>query len=75
MTANKLTKDQETKLLARLASKLDNLINDVHGVGGFGFKHDHGGWGGPDNDENGPPADGSPPPAAPADLAPAPGTA
>ena len=35
VTAGKLTKDQETKLLAGLASHLDDLVNGVHkGIGG-----------------------------------------
>ena len=76
VTAGKLTKDQETKLLADLASRLDDLVNGVHGPGGFGrFGHGHGGWKGDDDGNGAAPSDGSPPPAAPADLAPAPATA
>jgi hypothetical protein len=77
VTANKLTKDQETKLLAGLASHLDDLVNGVHKFGGFGFRHGHEGWKGPgEGNGNGPaPQDGSPPPAAPADWAPAPAAA
>ena len=76
VTAGKLTKDQETKLLADLASRLDDIVNDVHGPGGFGrFGHDHGGWKGDDDGNGAAPSDGSPPPAAPADLTPAPATA
>jgi hypothetical protein len=77
VTAGKLTKDQETKLLAGLASQLDDLVNDVHGPpGGFGWSgHGHGGWKGHDDGNGSAPEDGSPPPAAPADLAPAPATA
>jgi uncharacterized coiled-coil protein SlyX len=74
VTAGKLTKDQETKLLADLASRLDNIVNDVHEPGGFGW-HGHGGWKGDDDRNGSAPQDGSPPPAAPADLAPAPATA
>ena len=73
VTAGKLTKDQETKLLADLGSRLDDLVNGVHGPGGFGrFGHGHGGWKGDDDGNGSVPQDGSPPPAAPADLAPAP---
>jgi uncharacterized coiled-coil protein SlyX len=74
VTAGKLTKDQETKLLADLASRLDNIVNDVHEPGGFGW-HGHGGWKGDDDRNGSAPQDGSAPPAAPADLAPAPATA
>ena len=70
VTAGKLTKDDETNLLDKLASHLDELVNDVHAPGGFGFKHERGGWDGPDGGSA--PA---PPPAAPADLTPAPATA
>ena len=46
VTANKLSKDQETKLLAGLAKNLDNLVNGkFRGFGGFGFGHR--GWKGP----------------------------
>ena len=72
VTAGKLTKEQETKLLAGLASHLDDLVNGVHE--GFGFRHGH------DGEPDGPngswgPDDGTPPPPAPADTAPAPDTA
>ena len=70
VTAGKLTKDDETNLLDKLASHLDELVNDVHAPGGFGFKHERSGWDGPDGGSA--PA---PPPAAPADLTPAPATA
>ena len=36
VAADKLTKDQETKLLAGLASHLDDLVNGVRGPGAFG---------------------------------------
>ena len=76
VSAGKLTKDQETKLLADLASRLDNIVNDVHEPGGFGrFGHGHDGWKGDDDGNGSAPQDGSPPPAAPADLTPAPATA
>jgi hypothetical protein len=72
VTANKLTKDQETKLLAGLNSHLDDFVN---GVRKPGFRHfnGHGSWKG--DDHGAAPDDGSPPPAAPADMAPAPATA
>jgi hypothetical protein len=73
VTANKLTKDQETKLLAGLASHLDDLVNGVHKPGGFGFRHGHGEWKGP-GDHSGPDPQ-APAPAAPADWAPAPAAA
>jgi deferrochelatase/peroxidase EfeB len=73
VTAGKLTKDQETKVLDDLASHLDDLVNGVHEHGGFGFRHGHDGWDDPANGSA--PDDGTPPPAAPADLAPAPATA
>jgi hypothetical protein len=73
VTAGKLTKDQETKLLGDLATHVGDIVNGVRGPGGFGFEHGHAGWAGPDN---GPaPDNGAPPPAAPADTAPAPATA
>ncbi|MDX6573378.1 MAG: hypothetical protein QOC86_2534 [Gaiellales bacterium] len=86
VTAGKLTKDEETKVLAGLASHLDDLVNGVHEFGGFGngfgHRHGHGGWmpGGPDDDHGGgwapAPAPAAPAPAAPAsDTAPAPATA
>ena len=72
MTAGKLTKEQETKVLAGLASHLDDLVNGVHE--GFGFRHGHDGIAGGPNGSWGP-DDGTPPPPAPADTAPAPATA
>ncbi len=72
VTAGKLTKEQETKLLAGLASHLDDLVNGVHE--GFGFRHGHDGMPGGPNGNWGP-DDGTPPPPAPADTAPAPATA
>lgn len=71
VTANRLTKDQETKLLAGLASHLDDLVNGVHKAGGFGFRHDHDGWNGPGGGFD----PQAPQPAAPADWAPAPAAA
>jgi polyhydroxyalkanoate synthesis regulator phasin len=66
VTAGKLTKDQETKVLGELGSHLDDLVNDVHE---FGFGHRHDGW--KDHAD-----ESAPPPAAPAaDTAPAPATA
>jgi hypothetical protein len=75
VTAGKLTKDQETKVLAGLSAKLDDFINGkTPMMGGFGggFGH-HGNWQGKGKDGT-PPA---PPavPAAPAAWAPAPGAA
>jgi hypothetical protein len=66
VTAGKLSKDQEAKVLSGLSSHLDDLVNGT----GFPFGHGHGGW----KAWNG--EDGAPPPAAPADEpAPAPATA
>ena len=67
VTAGKLSKDQETKVLSGLSSRLDDLVNGA----AFPFGHGHGGW----KAWNG--KDGTPPPpAAPADEpAPAPATA
>jgi phage-related minor tail protein len=67
VTAGKLTKDEETKILAGLASHLDDLVNDVHRFRGFGDRHDHDGWmpGGPDGDDGGGWAP-APTPASPA---------
>jgi lambda repressor-like predicted transcriptional regulator len=74
VTAGKLTKDQETKLLGDLATHVDDIVNGVRGPGGFGFEHGHRGWDGPDNGSA--PGNGAPPPpSAPADTAPAPATA
>ena len=71
VTAGKLTKDQETKILAGLATHLDDFVNGVHTARG-GFGH-HGGWKGHDRSgEGSPPA---PPAPAPADWAPAPAAA
>jgi len=70
VTAGRLSKEQEAKLLAGLTSHLDELVNDVHA--GFGFRHDHQGMPGPNGSWG--PDDGAPPPAAP-DTAPAPATA
>jgi hypothetical protein len=89
VTAGKLTKDQETKVLAGLSSHLDDLVNGVHGPGGFGFGFGHGdrhgGWKGPDDDGgatpgnatpgNATPSNATPPSAAPAVWAPAPAAA
>jgi polyhydroxyalkanoate synthesis regulator phasin len=79
VTAGKLSKDQETKVLSDLGSRLDDLVNGVGGRGGFGFgfghRHGHGGWEGPGGDKGSAPQDSTPPPAAPAALAPAPATA
>ena len=72
VTAGKLTKEQETKVLAGLTSHLDDLVNGVHE--GFGFRHGHDGMPGGPNGSWGP-DDGTPPPPAPADTAPAPATA
>jgi hypothetical protein len=71
VTANTLTKDQETKILAGLATRLGDFVNGVHTArGGFGA---HGGWRGHDKSgEGSPPA---PPAPAPADWAPAPAAA
>ena len=82
VTAGKLTKDEETKVLSGLASHLDDLVNDAHRFHGFGDRHDHGGWmpGDPDGDDGGgwapapatpatpasPATPATPPPAAPA---------
>jgi polyhydroxyalkanoate synthesis regulator phasin len=70
VTAGRLSKEQEAKLLAGLTSHLDELVNDVHA--GFGFRHDHEAMPGPNGSWG--PDDGAPPPAAP-DTAPAPATA
>ncbi len=66
VTAGKLSKEQEAKVLSGLSSHLDDLVNGT----GFPFGRGHGGW----KAWNG--KDGAPPPAAPADEpAPAPATA
>ena len=73
VTAGKLTKDQETKILAGLSKHIDDLVNGTRKAGGFGFGHHHGGWHGDKKDKGSAPP---PPPAgAPADWAPAPGAA
>ncbi|HET6171107.1 MAG TPA: hypothetical protein VFD90_00795, partial [Gaiellales bacterium] len=74
VTAGKLTKDQETKLLAGLATRLDEIVNGTH-EGGFGFGRGHGGWKDHDDHNGAAPAPATPAPAAPADVAPAPATA
>jgi hypothetical protein len=79
VTAGKLTKDQETKILAGLTSHLDDLVNATPKAHSFGFGH-HGSWKGhgeKGSDKNGtPPAPSTDPPAAaPADWAPAPAAA
>jgi hypothetical protein len=75
VTAGKLSKDQETKILAGLSQHIDDLVNGTRKAGGFGFGHRHGGWHG---HEKGTQGSGSPPPppaGAPAAWAPAPGAA
>jgi len=77
VTAGKLTKDQETKVLAGLSTKLDDLINGKLPMmggfgGGFGFGH-HGDWHG--SGKGGTPPAPPTAPAAPAAWAPAPGAA
>ena len=75
VTAGKLTKEQEAKVLAGLTKHIDKLVNSSHKAGKFGF-HRHGGWGGHDKANGPPPPDeNAPPPGAPADWAPAPGAA
>ena len=73
VAAGKLSKDQETKILAGLSKHIDDLVNGTRKAGGFGFGHRHGGWHGHEQGtKDGPP----PPPAgAPAAWAPAPGAA
>jgi hypothetical protein len=74
VTAGKLTKDQETKVLAGLASHLDDLVNATPKARGA-FGH-HGSWKGHDKSGKGaPPAQPDPPAAAPADWSPAPAAA
>jgi hypothetical protein len=77
VTAGKLTKDQETKILAGLSKHIDDLVNGTHKAGGFGFGHHHGGWPGHEHGKKDSGAgENAPPPAgAPADWAPAPGAA
>ena len=73
VTANKLTKDQEQKILAGLATRLDDYVNGVPKAGGFGH---HGSWKGHDDGDEGPvPTPANPPAAAPADWSPAPAAA
>jgi hypothetical protein len=67
VTAGKLAKDQEQKLLDGLATHLDDLVNGVHEGHGFGHRHWHG-------DKN-PPAPGDPPAPAPASWTPGPAPA
>jgi hypothetical protein len=74
VTAGKLTKDQETKVLAGLSSHLDDLVNatpGAHGPRGFG----HSGWKGGKGKGGTAPAPAAPAPAAPADWSPAPAAA
>ena len=72
VTANKLSKDQETKILAGLAKHLDDVVNATPKVHKFGFGG-HGGWGHHDKSGKGAaPAAPTPPAAAPADWSPAP---
>jgi hypothetical protein len=70
VTAGKLTKEQEQKVLDGLTAHLDDFVNGVHKAPrGFG----HGRWKG---DKNGPPpAPADPPPADPASWTPAPAAA
>jgi polyhydroxyalkanoate synthesis regulator phasin len=70
VTAGKLSKEQEQKVLAGLAAHLDDFVNGVHKAPpGFG----HGHWKG---DKNGPPPVPADPPAAdPASWTPAPAAA
>ncbi len=71
VTAGKLTKDQEQKLLDGLAKHVDDLVNGVHEDHGFGFGHR--GWKmGPGG---APPMPADPPAAAPASWTPAPAAA
>jgi hypothetical protein len=73
VTAGKLTKDQETKILAGLASHIDDLVNATPPTGGF--RH-HGGRQGHDKSGGGTaPAPADPPAAAPAAWEPAPAAA
>jgi hypothetical protein len=71
VTAGKLTKDQETKVLSGLSSHLDDLVNATPASHRFGH---HGGWG-HDDDGGPPPVPADPPATAPADWAPAPAAA
>jgi hypothetical protein len=67
VTAGKLTKDEEQKLLDGLAARLDEMVNGVHATGGA-FRHefgDHGGKGDCPGKGTGP-ADTAPPTAVPA---------
>jgi hypothetical protein len=80
VTAGKLSKDQETKVLAGLTAKLDDFVNGkVPMMGGFGFgggSGHRGHWQGPGKGGK-PSTPQAPPaaPAAPAAWAPAPGAA
>jgi polyhydroxyalkanoate synthesis regulator phasin len=67
VTAGKLTKDQQQRLLDGLAAHLDDFVNGVHAGRGFGH-HD---WNGKDD----PPAPADPPAAAPASWTAAPAAA
>jgi hypothetical protein len=73
VTAGKLTKEQETMILAGLAEHLDDLVNGVHERhGGFGGGFGPGGMGDKGDCPNmGTAPDESAPPAAPADFDPA----
>jgi hypothetical protein len=73
VTSGKLTKEQETKILAGLSSHLDDLVNAVPGAHRFG--HRGGWWHHHEGDDGTPPAPADPPATAPADWAPAPATA
>lgn len=69
VTAGKLTKEQEAKLLDGLAKHLDDFVNGVRKPHAFGHRD----WNG---DKNGtPPAPADPPPADPASWTPAPAAA
>ncbi|MDX6541044.1 MAG: hypothetical protein QOI71_2654 [Gaiellales bacterium] len=73
VTANKLTKDQEQKILAGLAARLGDYVNAVPGAHTFG---DRGSWKSHDESGEGPElTPPNPPAAAPADWSPAPGAA
>jgi hypothetical protein len=72
VTAGKLTSAQEAKVLAGLATRLDDLVNGE--LMGRGFGGRHGGWRGPGKNGAPPPA-ANPAAPAPASWAPAPGAA
>jgi len=67
VTAGKLDKAQEQKLLEGLAAHLDDFVNGVHKGHGFGHRV----WKG----DNAPPTPADPPPADPASWTPAPAAA